>query len=264
MKKGFTIIEMLMAVALTVLIGLLVAMAFNNTQKASQGAISTLQYELQGRAILDTLTRDISNLYYDSSVANTKPYTTFAAATLESSKLVFKTVLPMRRSRYTESVSNATGLYNNDYAQIAWYYVAPTDSQDLNADGSNDYALCRLITDPAVAARASVIIGNAINAGSPGMAAVVTVDNVVAFNDIRGFEFSRIPNTNPLVGNIKGIRIRFALTNLKAGSDDDTAVMSITNANYDTEALNRKLEAENRGYIWINFDRAISVKPYAP
>lgn len=289
MKKSFTVVELLMAVALTIVIGTLVSMAFNNTQLASRRLTSTLEYQIKGRAIMDLLAQDLRNSTSSAMTGATdplltsslatpfdgfnaigamtalpsllSPYTASAVSSAGIDKqcaLMFKTYLPIQNTHYqatpgTAAATTALGYYVKSIVDVGWYYVWYRSGANPS---TNDFTqLFRYVTTPeAAAAGSGVSVTSASNFSFNSTGAVLpkinilTRQNVITLNDIRNFEINALPAG---VGTKKAYQIKFALTNAPISAAPPSGGF-----------IDNRKDAEELGYVWVEFERIVPVAPY--
>lgn len=247
MKKGFTIIELLMAVALTIVIGMLISMAFYNTQLASQRATSTLSYQVKGRAIMDLIARDIGNAVINASVSNSKP------ALLNTDKgIALKTILPVQRSQYQDPASDSladaksAGYFRHDIAQVGWCYTAATATEPAKL-----FRRASTVDDAYNNSGATILANPHFD--STNNAAIGTLaGDLVTSEDIRKFRVTALTNG----GKTVGYNVSFWLTSAPDSLIPDT--MNFEGAG----GARAKADADN--HIIVEFTRNIAVPAFTP
>lgn len=252
MRKGFTIIELLMAVALTIVIGMLISMAFYNTQLASQRATSTLTYHIKGRAIMDLLVQDIGNaIIVNGGGVDSRPKYNGALLTATAVPgIALKTLLPVQRSHYQDPTDisdaaklNKDGYYRHDVVQVGWYYAPATATLPVR--------IYRRVSKPGDLLGKS---GNDILSDAHYTPAQIEAEgDVVTSGDIRKFRVTALTTSG---GKIVGYNVSFWLT-----SAPDTLV---------TDALNfegtngARAIADKDNHIIVEFSRNIAVPAFTP
>jgi len=252
MRRSFTVVELLMAVALTLVIGLLVNMAFTNTQMASRRATSALDYRLKGRAIMDLISTDISNMITTTTQTNSYPTQKIKStdASTSTSYISFKTLRPTQNSHYasilnlglTGTAYTKQGYYPITAVRVGWYYketppdrflyrrVSPPDEiRALSPQNTNSVLAARRFQEDTAPAP----LPDHIEDG-----------DLVTKNDLRDFVVRTIPPDAFTAGEIvTGYEVSFIITN---------APLTVTN----------KTAAEEGGYVWVSFQRTIACTPY--
>lgn len=114
-RSGFTVIEILIAISLTMVVGWLVSMAFNNASTTCKEVTATLDYEAKGQAIMDMIARDINNCCH------------FRVPTVAATSLALCTQLPRLRTRYGAPKSDnsdlgSNGSYKRNIVFVNWTY----------------------------------------------------------------------------------------------------------------------------------------------
>jgi len=233
---GFTIIEVLVAIALTVVIGWLISMAFNNASQACRGVTSTLDYEAKGRAIMDMLTMDINNICPYKEPSNS------------STSLELRTQLLRQRSRYGNGALGTAGNFKSNIIAVKWTYSGGTSSTYL-------YRLSSGHTNE----------NQISNANLPA----IERKYIVASNDIRGFSITKADSTHN-DGGTKAIpdyyTVAFYITNAPLAYTDGTAwktpkeVDAMTEGTADQKKDKDHKREENEKYIWIYFSKVIATR----
>lgn len=250
-SKRFTIIELLTAVALTVLIGLIVSLAFHNTQMASQRATANINYMIQGRAIMDMLATDLENIVIGSSP---NPLRQVSGSDYQ---LDFKTILPVTRSHYEDpsysgtgaipAATNCetTGFYVHNVIHVSWFW--DNSAKKLYRYASPAYSSAD--TNNVRSKNAKEILAMANFAC--GASTISTLGTVVCSSDFR-LSTNTSGTAQPL----------FTLFPTATGTTNTTActvLFTLTNA---PSTITTKGDAVDAGYVWVDFERTFPLTPY--
>lgn len=274
LSRGFTVIEVLVAIALTMVVGWLVSLAFNNASQACRGVTATLDYRAKGAAIMDMLETDI---------ANTCQYCKSGSA--ESTRIAFKAVLPRQRSHYHSGADFDAnkGDYGHNVVSVRWQFTPG------NAASGYPSSLYRKVSKPSDIAESFsdyqtamanadcyVASGNAWDLSPKGAdsktpdfsqnaSGTAIGDYLVTHTDIRDFDVSQVGPADNLTYNAadgagnsakaavsgtipRAYRVSFFLTNAPANVKSPREAA--------TEAEKDALAA----YIWEYFDRTIATR----
>ncbi|MBP5232864.1 MAG: prepilin-type N-terminal cleavage/methylation domain-containing protein [Planctomycetes bacterium] len=274
-SRGFTVIEVLVAIALTMVVGWLVSLAFNNASQACRGVTATLDYRAKGAAIMDMLETDIANIsqYCQSLPNNTQPAVQF---------LAFKTVLPRQRTHYHlgATFDTAKGDYQHNVVSVRWQFFpgdpatnAPASLyRAVSSTGDIKEAFTDYQTDMAnVDCYSTTPTGKwnlspqaTGNPAAPNFARNSEGGDISAYlvthTDIRNFTVTRIGADYAANGGAEGgepavagaipsaYRISFFLTNAPANVKSPLDASTVA----EKEALAK--------YIWEFFDRTIATR----
>lgn len=260
MRRSFTVVELLVAVGLTMVIGVIVSMAFQNTQLASQRATSALEYYSKGRAIMDLIASDIRSSYCngtaDPQLLSSTAITTPVNGNISHVGIAGMACVPIQRSHYkdagsdgtaTPALVNSCGYYYTDVIRYGWCYSSTTQS------------LYRRTSKPSetYGSTAATILSSGNYTGTSDFYTTVLGKEVVDADADRVTsgdmaEFSVIQEAS-----VSGFTVSFALTNVPAGATESP--ISATDAD---NIINRESEALSAGYIWIEFERFIPTTPF--
>lgn len=266
-NKHFTMIELLMAIALTVVIGMIVNMAFYHTQVASQRATSTLGFLMKGRAIMDLIARDLSNAY----TADKSP--TINSPTIpNTSYFSLISILPVQNTQYmdtppysaaTITSSAQSGYYTTNVVKVGWCFSVVSPNNTATPKVPARTTLYRRISS---ASEVNGKTGNELSTGALFNASDIQAGDLVVTDEVRAFYIQK-------VGTGNGYSIRFSMTNAplnkqtSSGYAIDTTYSPDgvptygTNSDSATDILKAKQSAIENGYIWLDFERFVSVMP---